>query len=140
MRFFPALITAVLTCATTLAYGQAERFYHSYYDLSEADQLTLDLQGEVVVEPWASLDQVVVETRITVERVQYNFIENLIRQGRYDIVETTEGFEMTLSTTPQLRRKMMNRNRELYVERVQFVVYLPEDFEEVRPGVFERTF
>lgn len=133
------LLISSIFCATTLS-GQTERFYHTYYDLTEADQLTLDLRGEVVVEPWSSLDQVMVETRVSVERVQYNFLENLIAQGRYDIVETTEGFDTTLSTTPQLRRKMMNRNRELYVERVQFVVYIPEGFEEVSPGVYQRSF
>lgn len=137
MRIF--LFTLVLCGLATAIAAQSARSVHHTYDLDNVEQISLDLHGDVVVEHWESRGQVMVESYISIVSVKNRFLEGLINAGRYEVLSEQLPDSLHLSSKEALDRRLLNRRTgEQYLETVRHVVYLPNDFVEVAPGVYRR--
>lgn len=102
------------------------------FDVGGASELSLDLDGPVVVQTWSN-SMVRVQMQITLSNVTGNMLQSLITSGRYNLKGAPEGNNFVISA-PAMRKTVRVGDAEL-AERVSYTVFVPEKASVIILGV-----
>ena len=102
------------------------------FDVGGASELSLDLDGPVVVQSWSN-SMVRVQMQITLSNVTGNMLQSLITSGRYNLKGAPEGNNFVISA-PAMRKTVRVGDAEL-AERVSYTVFVPEKASVIILGV-----
>ena len=109
------------------AFGQIERSIFEAFDLEEIKQIQINLLDSVKVEFWPG-DNILVESNIAFYNGTKNIFEQLIRDGRYSIVENRASASLTLSDSGKTAKKIADKHGLICDETIERTIYIPEDF------------
>lgn len=102
--------------------------FHKTILIDSVKTITLDIAetDELTVVNWPG-NYVLIETSVLMYNGQQNLMNTLKEEGRWDIEPTLSGTTLQLVSKEKLR-PVMRTKRGMTEDKVQVVIYLPEDF------------
>lgn len=122
----------LLLFSITLSGQDVQKTLVRAFDVGGASELSLDLDGPVVVQTWSN-SMVRVQMQITLSNVTGNMLQSLITSGRYNLKGAPEGNNFIISA-PAMRKTVRVGDAEL-AERVSYTVFVPEKASVIILGV-----
>jgi len=119
------------------AHAQFSKTIHNSIEADSASTISVDLAGEVTIEPWAG-NTVLVETQIRLYNASKGVFEYFVeRAGRYDVLHEMRGSQLYISSKDQ-ERKIIQTKHGQSTEEVYVRVMIPADFDGEGSGPFSR--
>ncbi len=109
------------------ASAQIERSIFEAFDLDEVKQIQINLSDSIKVEFWPG-DNILVESNIAFYNGTKNIFEQLIKDGRYALVENRATTSLTLSDNGKTVRKIADKNGLICDETIARTIYIPDDY------------
>lgn len=128
----PISTLLLLFFSITLFGQEVQKTLVRAFDVGGASELSLDLDGPVVVQTWSN-SMVRVQMQITLSNVTGNMLQSLITSGRYNLKGAPEGNNFVISA-PAMRKTVRVGDAEL-AERVSYTVFVPEKASVIILGV-----
>ncbi|MBX2929504.1 MAG: hypothetical protein KF852_16860 [Saprospiraceae bacterium] len=122
----------LLLFSITLSGQDVQKTLVRAFDVGGASELSLDLDGPVVVQTWSN-SMVRVQMQITLSNVTGNMLQSLIASGRYNLKGAPEGNNFIISA-PAMHKTVRVGDAEL-AERVSYTVFVPEKASVIILGV-----
>ena len=123
--------------ALPLAQAQFSKTIHNSIEADSADVITVDLAGEVSVEPWAG-NTILVETQIRLYNATKGVFEYFVEQaGRYDVLHEQSGNSLRVYSK-DMARKIIQTKHGQSEEEVTVRVMLPRAFADTGSGSYRR--
>ncbi len=113
--------------STSPAIGQIERSIFEAFDLEEVKQIQINLSDSIKVEFWPG-DNILVESNIAFYNGTKNIFEQLIKDGRYSLVENRATTSLTLSDNGKTVQKIADKDGQICDETIERTVYIPDDY------------
>ena len=135
MRWF--YILSFVTLIHTTSSAQNEKVIHQAFDLGGIDNLILDLVGKVEIEFWAG-DNALSETKIQIWDAPPHVLKFFVEEKkRYEVLEARNGNTLTLSANDPLRDPIRYKETTCS-EAVKLRLFVPDNFEKIGEGVYQR--
>jgi len=109
------------------ATAQIERSIFEAFDLEEISQIQITFSDSVKIEFWPG-DNILVESNIAFYNGTKNIFEQLIKDGRYALVEQRTSSSLTLSDNGKTVKKIADKNGLICDETIERTIYIPEDY------------
>ena len=121
------LILGIFLFFSLSANAQIERSIFEAFDLEEIEQIQINLKDSVKIEFWPG-DNILVESNIAFYNGTKNIFEQLIKDGRYSLVENRASTSLTLSDNGKTVKKIADKNGQICDETIERTIYIPEDY------------
>ena len=120
-----------------LSFAQMEKTLHQSFSLDSVDQVTFDLQEEIVVETWSGAG-ILTETKVELYYASRGLMKHFIEvQERYGIeADGSSGTIRLVNTVPV--RKTVNYKGQQCEEFITTKIYVPEEFELINGSTLKR--
>ncbi len=114
-------------CAATSTSAQMERTMYQVFEVDSFKLLRLDLADVYEIETWGG-SSVLIETNIKISHASPEILDQLIKDGRYDVkADTISPTELLLVTKHRERRKIKTPRGEC-TEIPAAKVFVPDTF------------
>ncbi len=117
--------------------AQQRRVLHQTFDVTDIEEIHLDIYGEVELVPWSG-SKIMSETTVELAGAPKHVLEFFVSEKkRYDIESILGAEYFLLQSVDKERREIMYKG-ENCTETVRIRLFIPEDFEVLEGGTVLR--
>ena len=119
----------MLLCLAFTANAQLEKIMHQTFEISEAEDITIDLMGDYAIEHWAG-NTIMTETKVELFEASPAILKHFVEKAkRYNVAtESINDNSIRLYSTDKERKAIRTKFGECY-ELVNIRVFIPENYE-----------
>lgn len=131
MRLLPLII--LLFCAIP-TFAQFEKIIHQSFELNEAIDLDIQVNGEYEVETWAG-NVILAETKVQLYDASPSIFNYYLEKERYNLKSELSDAGVVIQSVDMERKPIRTKKGECY-EFVKIRLFVPEDYVQVSDNLW----